>query len=152
IRGVVVWVLAGLSSALACSAPRASAGEKIGSTQQSITVQQVALTGNQYEIHFVNGHKSDIEVAIFAVNEKGEWKTNGWWVLKPGGTAFAARTKNSIFCYYARTTDGRWVWDGKDKPTEQYAYPVRDSKETFAFRKQEMNPKQFVRYTLTLVE
>ena len=159
-RIVAVLILAGLSATLVCS-PRASAGEKLQIRPQTIVqeitkplaigVHEVKISGSAYEIHFVNGYKSEIEVAIFVV-DAGEWKTKGWWPIKPGKSEFVARTKTSSFCYYARTLDGRAVWDGKIHPEKKYEYTVRDSMEVFAFRKLEMNPERYVRFTATLCE
>ena len=108
------------------------------------------LKGPHYEIHLANSFKSDIEVAIYFVNGSGNWVAQGWWRLKPGEKKFVARTRNSIFCFYAHTTDRNWVWQGNEKAGENYRYSVRDSKETYSFRKLEMNPKQFVNFTLSI--
>lgn len=63
-------------------------------------------------IHFKNNCWKTIYTAIHYRDLNETWTTNGWWKLPANGTAFVAKTKNTIYYIYAQSEDRSSVWSG----------------------------------------
>jgi uncharacterized membrane protein len=119
-----------------------------------MAVPVVVFANNaQYEINFANKNKAEIEVAVHYLDKAGQWQITGWTRIKPGQAARVANTRNSIFLYYARTTDKKLHWEGGGKERQNnYIYTVPGSRDSFLFRIVELDPKGFASYTFDLAD
>jgi hypothetical protein len=75
-------------------------------------------------VYFHNNHSSTVWIAIMrydpgACGSYGNWATEGWWGLNPGGTVWAFSTSNRYACFYAEADDGA-VWAGSYGPVYIY--------------------------------
>lgn len=87
---------------------------------------------NFLKLKFKNSCSKEIQTFIRFKNYEGVWQTKGWWVLKPGETAYVEDTKNRVFYFYAEATDGSTKWKGNDNTKEfgGKTYGLREIKTT----------------------
>jgi hypothetical protein len=94
-----------------------------GLTATSTTSRgDVRLAGTRY-VQFHNRYWSTVSVAIlfYAPNscggEGGNWRTTGWYNLAPGETRqlLTMNGGSSVFAFYAKSADGRYVWPGQQQ-------------------------------------
>ncbi len=69
---------------------------------------------NHFKLKFKNKCHEKISTLIRYKNANDEWETKGWWEIKPGQTAYVEDTKNSIFYFYAKSTESTKEWRGED--------------------------------------
>jgi hypothetical protein len=72
------------------------------------------------ELHFRNQTSSLVSVAIMlyspdSCGQDGNWATEGWWNISPGGEAYVADTNDEYAAYYAES-DAGLVWSGPYGP------------------------------------
>ncbi len=75
-------------------------------------------------VHFHNSYPSKVWVAIMQYNpdtcgEDGDWETEGWWGIDPGGEVWAFSTSNRYAAFYAEADDGA-IWTGPYGPVYVY--------------------------------
>lgn len=76
----------------------------------------VAAPGD-YRIMLSNRCHVPVNVAVRTRQADGRWRTMGWQVVQPGKVKVnSLLTRNRIFYLYARTSDRRWRWSGRDRP------------------------------------
>lgn len=85
----------------------------------SSTSNRPAPSNTVYGYHFTNNCKHPLRLAIRYNVQGDRWVTTGWWNFKPGQSSYLAsdqqrlRATNSIWYYYAETTDrSNWEWSG----------------------------------------
>jgi len=85
---------------------------------------------NYYKLKLKNKCSKDIKTFIRYKNFEGQWKSKGWWKIKPGETVHVEDSKNNLFYFFAKSTDGSLVWKGKDnvKTFEGKEYGLREIK------------------------
>lgn len=93
-----------------------------------------------YKLHLQNACNRPIRTAIHYRETNGQWTTEGWWVVKPGESAYVADTKNRIYYTYAESTDKTISWNGPHK------WNVNGDR-TVGFKKREMSTSQFGKWT-----
>jgi len=82
-------------------------------------------------IYFKNNCARTIWTALHYKNLDGQWVTDGWWKLQPGGSAFVAKTRNINLYIYAESDDpaeSRLYWQGSDLHKS-----VRNSEQVYGF-------------------
>ncbi len=75
-------------------------------------------------VYFRNNYSSRVWVAIMrfdpgACGSSGNWATEGWWSINPGGQIWPFSTSNRYACFYAEADDGR-IWIGPYGPVYIY--------------------------------
>jgi uncharacterized membrane protein len=75
-----------------------------------------------YDYYFTNNCGHPVELFIHYKDAGGNWRTLGWWKVAAGESTYLGsngtriKSANSVFYYYAKTSDGsNWVWEG-DQP------------------------------------
>ena len=76
-----------------------------------------------YYIYLENRCSKSIKFALDYKTIHGSWKTDGWWEMKSGESAYLSdnggklTSNNSIAYFYAETLDEKTVWEGNDNTT-----------------------------------
>ena len=86
-------------------------------------------------VYFRNNCSAPVKLLMRYKQQNGQWTTDGWWTFNPGKGSYLASngkrivTANSIFYYYAITSDKRTNWKGDyDKTFNGKDYPMRKKK------------------------
>jgi len=61
-----------------------------------------------FRILFKNEYKEDIKLLVHYFDLQKEWKTDGWYIVKPGDTMHIANSRDKTFYYYAKCKNGEW--------------------------------------------
>ncbi|EDP94237.1 DUF1036 domain-containing protein [Kordia algicida OT-1] len=89
-----------------------------------------------YRLKFRNKCIKPIKVLIRYLDFNNKWVSKGWWTIDTNKTVYVEDSPNSIFYYYAKTTDGKLVWSDNDN--------MRDYKGTkYGFRKLEKSNQDY---------
>ncbi|MBC8756078.1 DUF1036 domain-containing protein [Kordia sp. YSTF-M3] len=83
-------------------------------TSSSSSSSSSSSTVEHYRLKFRNKCNKPVKVLIRYLNFEDEWKSKGWWEIAPNKTVYVEDSKNRIFYFYAKTTDGKLVWSDKD--------------------------------------
>lgn len=95
-----------------------------------------------YKLKLHNACNRSIRTAIHYRETNNNWTTEGWWVIKPGDTAYVADTKNRIYYTYAETTtaNNQLTWTGP------HQWNVNGNR-TVGFKKSEMSASEYGPWT-----
>jgi hypothetical protein len=111
------------------------------------TTQSSTQSGSPayYQIYFVNKSNVTGQFAVHYKNLDNVWVTDGWWVIGPGETVYAAMTKNAVFYDYGEQIGGgNYYWGGTD--TYQ---PIKGSKNSYGFKEDTVDGSDWKKYTVS---
>jgi len=106
------------------------------SSTSTSTTSSSSSTPKFYRLKFRNKCAKPVKVLIRYLDFNDTWKSKGWWEIDTDKTVYVEDSPNSIFYYYAKTTDGKLVWSDKDN--------LRDFNGTnYGFRKLEKSNRDY---------
>jgi hypothetical protein len=82
-------------------------------TETNETYVKGNLKEEVYKLYFKNKCKYKLEILLRYKNTLGQWKTKGWFKLKPGEAGYLGNTKNEYAYYFAQDKTGKWTGSNK---------------------------------------
>jgi uncharacterized membrane protein len=80
------------------------------------TATAASAAPGDYRIMLSNRCDTSVSVAVRTRQADGRWRTMGWQVVQPHKVKInSLLTKNRIFYLYARTSDRRYSWSGRNR-------------------------------------
>jgi uncharacterized membrane protein len=102
----------------------------------------VPLERNYETVAFKNKCYKSIAIFVHYLNLNNNWITDGYYKLAPNQNGNIFNSRNTIFYYYAQSTDGTLIWRGN------YEFRFRDV--VIPMEIVEMNIDSWGTYTMTL--
>jgi uncharacterized membrane protein len=82
----------------------------------AITAATATAAPGDYRIMLSNRCDTSVNVAVRTRQADGRWRTMGWQVVRPHKVKInSLLTQNRIFYLYARTSNRRYSWSGRDR-------------------------------------